>query len=85
MSKETEQERQQMFNGLVEVIQNCIWAADEDDYECHKGIFIHVHDIGDVRSVRVYKFNMENKESFSLLQAVAASALENEAMTRKLN
>lgn len=84
MPKENEQDRQQMFNSVMEVVHNCIWSND-DDYECDKGLFVHIHDVGAARSLRVYKFNMDNKESFEVLKTIAISVTESEALARKYN
>lgn len=81
-----EDERQQMFNNAMEIIHNCIWAEDDDGVEeCDKGLLIHIRDRGETRSVRVFKFNMDDNEALGMLKVVAVSAIEKDQNVGRYN
>ena len=79
-----EEERQQLFNHVLQLLHNCIWNKEEDD-DSEKGLFVHLQDISDIRSIRVFKFNMENFEAAEILKALAASVIEREQVTKGYN
>jgi hypothetical protein len=70
-----EAERQQMFNTLLQMLHNCIWA-DENSDEGDKGMFVYMQNKPEAFDVQVFKINMDNDEARKLILSLANSIVE---------
>jgi len=78
-----ETERQQMFNALLQMLHNCIWA-DEDSEESDKGMFVYMQNKPTAFDVKVFKLNMDNDEARKLILSLANSVVEQQQHPTKM-